>query len=266
MIGYCLSSLDTTRPQSKIALANANATPKFKTSNNLIKLASANSLDTYLIPEFTPISNQGALGSCVAQATADCAEILKGIENPNKVEQLSRLFVYYNARLYTQDTDKDMGTYITNAMKSLVDFGICRESMWYYNQSKVFTQPNQLAYKEGDDNKITSFYQIEDNNRLQNIETAIRANHPVVFGTIVDASFQNNYGVNKTFDTPTSSIGRHAMIVVGVRRNPNLEFYIRNSWGKSWGDNGHCWMTADYLDWNETNDIYVGTMMPDLLV
>ena len=60
---------------------------------------------THIIQEFTPISNQGQLGSCVGNATMDAFEILMGLENPNSVVQLSRLHAYYLGRLYTLDTD-----------------------------------------------------------------------------------------------------------------------------------------------------------------
>lgn len=242
--------------------------PQFKVSNNLVKLASASATDQHIITEHTMISNQGNLGTCAANAGADMWEILYGLENPVNSLQLSRLFLYWNARLYTQDTGKDEGTYIHNVMDSLTKTGVCLEQTWPYDVSKVFAQPNQIAYKQGDDNTFNNYYQITsyDNERLTDIETAIKANHPVIFGTDVGQDLMNYGGEDKVFNLPKTPKGGHAMLIVGVRRNPNLEFYIRNSWGANWGIAGHAWFSGSYITADETSDLFVGTRMTDLLL
>jgi len=240
---------------------------KFGTARTgLVKLA-ASSDQEYRIPEFTPISNQGSLSSCVANSTCDAFEVLMGVSG-KKVVELSRLFVYWNARVYTHDTDKDDGTFIHNAFDSLTRLGVCPESEYPYLSSMVFAQPTLRAYKTANDNMISGFYRIDSygDQRLRDIEAAVRANHPVVFGTAVDAVFQSSMGVDRTFTTPQASIGNHAMIVVGVRRNPDLQFYIRNSWGSGWGSNGHCWMDSNYLAARETSDLWVPTNVDELIV
>lgn len=265
--GGCVFVSDHSSPHHPIAVAKDSQIPTFARTPQLMAAAATSS--TYLIPEHTPISDQGQLSSCVANATADAFEILKGLENPNAVEQLSRLFAYWNARLYEKNTDKDKGTYIMYAMQSLLDYGICSESTWPYDTNKVFAQPNQLSYKEGDDNtfKLDSFYKIRTlgGYRLQDVEAAVRANHPVIFGTNVDASFESFNGGDKAIDPPGSWLGGHAMVIVGVRNNPNLEFCVRNSWSSSWGNNGHAWLSSAYIAWDQTDDLYVGTRMANLL-
>jgi hypothetical protein len=46
----------------------------------------------------SPIENQGHLGSCTGQAVVGAYELLINKEVPEKFTDLSRLFVYYNAR------------------------------------------------------------------------------------------------------------------------------------------------------------------------
>lgn len=254
----------------KKSSGNLNVTP-FKVSNTLTSLAAArNYTNQHIILEYTPISNQLDIGSCVANATCDCLEVLKGLEDKNNVTQLSRLFVYWNARLYTKETGKDGGCYIHNAMDSLTTLGVCTESLWPYDVNNVFIQPNQLAYKQGDDNTFNYFYQIisDDDDRVKDIEAAIRANHPVVFGTLVGQELMDYIGEEKVFNPPLTSKGGHAMLITGVRINSSgkREFYIRNSWGFAWGIQGHCWFSEEYIKWNETSDIFVGTRVDDLLV
>jgi C1A family cysteine protease len=222
-------------------------------------LITSNIQNEYCIPEFTPISNQLDLGSCVANSTADAFEILLG----EKTIQLSRLFIYWNARNYDKSTNKDNGTYIRNAFASLRDLGVCPESIWDYKEDKVFIQPCLEAYRQANDNKITGFYRIDsiENKKIDDVELAIRSNHPVVFGTELSQEFINA-NKDQVFDIPEKSVGRHAMVIVGVRDNgSSIDFKIRNSWGNSWGDNGHIWFNESYIKWNETNDLWVPTII-----
>lgn len=265
----CKFVSDHSNPNHLAAVIKDAKVETFVTGSNLHQMGSSTDPNLHMIKENTPISDQGPLNSCVANATADAFEIIKGLQNPNNVKQISRLFIYWNARLYDKSTDKDEGSIIMYAMDSLSQYGVCEETTWQYDPNKVFAQPNILAYKEGDDNtlKIDNFYKIRTMGgyRSQDIETAIRANHPVVFGTAINQDFANFNGGDEAFQEPTNYIGRHAMVVVGVRRNPNLEFCIRNSWSTNWGNSGHAWLTAQYLESHYTEDIYVPTLMPDLL-
>ena len=234
---------------------------------NIKKFASVSS-DEHIIQEYTPISNQLNLGSCVANATVDALEILMGLSG--KPVQLSRLFVYWNARLYDKSTDKDEGTYIKNAFNSLAKDGVCPESVWEYNTNKVFAQPPMEAYRQGLDNTIHSFYRINatGDKRIEEIESAIRANHPVVFGTGVTNSFLTyESSVDKVWFAPSEKIaGLHAMIITGVRNmGDETHFLIRNSWGTDWGNKGHTWFDSSYLLHSTTSDIWVPTLMPNLL-
>lgn len=232
---------------------------QFKVSNKASNLPSE-----VILTEFTPISNQLSLGSCVANATCDALEMLQGYQGKD-VQQLSRLFVYFNSRNYHKSTKIDNGTCIRYAFSSLKKLGVCLESTWKYDISKVFSQPNLQAYKEGDDNTISDYYSITStgSNRSRDICTAIHNNHPVVFGTMVDDDFLNNR--KYIYDIPSTPRGAHAMMIVGYRMSPSLEFKIRNSWSRSWGDNGYTWMTENYINSSLSSDFWVPTLMPNLI-
>lgn len=235
----------------------------------LVSLAESAAGQGHVIPEHTPVSYQGSLGSCVANSVGDLIEIVLGLENPANVVQISRLHLYWNARSYTHDTDKDEGTYIRNAIDSLRTLGVCRESTWPYDVSKVFAQPPLSAYKESLDNKIEAYYRIVGMNqsRVDGVEAAIRANHPVTIATAVDNAFIGYRGGGKVWSPPTSWAGFHAMIVVGVRlsKTGRREFLLRNSWGAGWGDNGYCWVDEDYVGWNQSEDFWCVTRVPSLV-
>lgn len=228
-------------------------------------LAAATGMDTYVLKELTPISDQGALNSCVGNATCDALEILLGLEG-NEVVQLSRLDLYWKARKLNNDTDKDDGTYITSAFKAMATLGVCPESLFPYDESKVFTEPPVSALLSGNANKITGYYRIPvDYRAAGSIETAVRSNHPVVFGAPVDKAFVHLVG-DKVVYKPnlTNLAGGHAMIIVGVRNyGASKQFLVRNSWGTDWGENGHVWMDAQYVSY--MNDIWVPTRVQKIL-
>lgn len=213
---------------------------------------------SHIIREYTPISDQGALGSCVANATADALEILQGIEDPSSVQPLSRLFIYFNARHMDGKGIRDEGTYIRNAFKSLKEIGVCLESEWPYIEGRVNKQPPLLSFRTAMGNKLKDFYPIINSgqNRIQDIEIAISNNHPVVFGAMIGKEF---FSANDSIvNIPKSTIGGHAMIITGFNQNA---FYVRNSWGKSWGDKtGHCWMSKDYIASSLCSDLWVPTV------
>jgi C1A family cysteine protease len=240
-----------------------------KVKKNLTKLAGS-SANEYILPEYTPVSNQGRLSTCVANSTCDALEILLGIQDKSSVIQLSRLFVYWNSRLAHKATNQDSGTYISTAFESLIDLGVCSENTWKYDENKVFAQPPLQAYKEGDDNKLNSFYQLTStgNQRLDDIELAIKSNHPVCFATDVSSTFASyfNSASEKVWTLSEAGNSGHAMIITGVRQNNGKkEFYIRNSWGNGWCQDGHAWMSSDYIISSKTRDLWVPTLIPNLV-
>lgn len=211
--------------------------------------------------------------SCVANSSCCAFQVLRSIQDSTGVIPLSRLFLYWNARVPEKETNQDGGCYIHDALASLTTLGICEESKWQYNENEVLVQPPIDCYKQGNDNQIDSFYQITSVgvNRGNDIETAIRANHPVIFGTLVSNQYAGygGDGAGMVWNIPNDLDidGGHAQCVVGVRQGTTgREFLVRNSWGVSWSDNGCAWFTEAYMEWNQTNDLFVPTLMPNLLV
>jgi hypothetical protein len=233
------------------------------------KAGSYDSMGEFIIPELTPISNQLSIGSCVANAWCDAMEILDGLEGTDKVEQLSRLFLYYISRYLHMATDRDEGTYLRAAAHQLRKIGVVLEEHFKYQNSNVYPEEVPLGlYTMASNNRLVNFYRVESGGpeRLEELELAIRAKHPAVFGAPVNQEFCDYRGDGTVFTRPDSWKGRHAMIIVGVRKRAGrFEFLLRNSWGTGWGDNGHVWVDEDYVDWSEFEDIWVGTKMPALI-
>lgn len=212
-------------------------------------------------------ANQGSLQSCVGNATAQSVYILNAVEGLPRVE-LSRLFVYNLARNEEPSSDgtgtslrADQGTYIRLAFDVLSRFGICTEAIWPYAPEQVYSLPTILAMREATGHKIHSYYRIkdEDNDRLAQILTALRGNHPVVFGTEVDDAFEQLQAGQIAQVPKGPTVGGHALCIVGYNQAKDA-FIVKNSWGSGWADSGFCYMSSEYIAWNKTTDIWVPTL------
>jgi len=212
----------------------------------------------FALPQTTGVSEQDQ-NDCAANAGCDAFELL----SPDPV-QLSRRSCYFLARLIDGDECKNEGTYVRSVMKTFSGPGVCRESLWPYS-SDVFTRPSLEALEDGYDHRISGYYRITTRGhaRGDDIETALRAGHPVVFGTEVGKNFPDyDEGESVVWQYPDRSVGGHAMVIVGVRRNDDgtRDFLVRNSWGDAWGLRsrpGHAWFSERYV-W-EITDLWVPT-------
>lgn len=216
---------------------------------------------SHILKELTPVSNQGNIGSCVANAWCDALEILRGLQNM-PVVQLSRLFLYWTARSLTGDHKKDQGCYIRAAAQQLSTIGVVEEQYYPYEEKNVLTSPPLDMFTMASNHrfKIHSYYKIisSGKERVNDVTTAIMANHPVVFCTQVGQELFDYRDENITLTYPKNPEGGHAMIIVGVDSAASEKhFYVRNSWSEKWGDKGHFWMDEKWLTHSNTYDIWV---------
>ena len=197
----------------------------------------------------TPIEDQGQVSSCTANAVAGSYEYwVKRWTNQDY--DVSRLFIYYNARWRNGEQDKDAGSVIQLAMDGLQNFGACAESTWPYQKPLVLQKPNAPSYEEGSRNVVHDTRQVPVD--LQAWKQCLAEGNPIVFGALLFDSFDQASKRGGVVPMPQpSEIGRtehgaHAMCAVGYS-DPEGVFIVRNSWGPSWGDAGYCYIPYNYL-------------------
>ena len=230
------------------------------------ELADATSYQEHILPEHTPISNQGSMGSCVANAWCDALEMLDGMEQGDAVEQLSRMFLYAVSRILHKALGEDRGTYNRAAAHQLTTLGTVEERYYPYRSKYLHVPPPADLYTMASNHRITDAYSITsvDTARAEDIELALLAGHPVIFGTPVGSEFHRYRGEDKVLHPTQSWSGRHAMIVTGVRhKDGERHFLWRNSWGLDWGKDGHVWVSESYMTWDQTKDLWVPTTQVD---
>ena len=103
---------------------------------------------------------------------------------------VSRLFIYYNARVRDEGSDEnleDEGCTITSAIESLEEFGTCLESIWPYNANRTNKRPSDEAYGAAENNTINDALQVKIN--LHEMKSCLAQGFPFVFGLKLFKSF-----------------------------------------------------------------------------
>ena len=202
-----------------------------------------------LRPFMTKVENQGGLNSCVANAVAGAYEYLVKRHLGEDAYDVSRLFVYYNARAVDGSENQDEGAVISSAIVSLRDNGACSEQTWPYREHDVNEEPPEHAYEEAAEFLIEDFQQIPTD--LDAWKHALAEGYPIVFGMLLFESFDKHRRPGVVPMPTQDEAGRgahggHAMLAVGYS-DPDELFIIRNSWGEQWGDEGYCYIPYRYL-------------------
>jgi C1A family cysteine protease/uncharacterized tellurite resistance protein B-like protein len=203
------------------------------------------------------IEQQGETNSCVANAVASAYEYLLK-KHQGEAYDVSRLFIYYNARTINADADdiEDEGAFISDAIDGLKEYGACSEETWEFDEDMVNEQPPDEAYEEA------KAFLVED---IENIPVDLNAwksvlaeGYPIIFGIATFKSFDSHKKPG-LIPTPTKNEasreehGGHAMLCVGYSDKDEV-FIVRNSWGDDWGDDGYCYISYKYMMNPEYND------------
>ncbi|GAM25822.1 hypothetical protein SAMD00019534_089970 [Acytostelium subglobosum LB1] len=203
-----------------------------------------------LRPHMTTVENQEATSSCVANAVAGAYEYLVKRYHNNDSYDVSRLFIYYNARELAGETEiKDEGTFIRHAIEGLKQYGAPSETTWPFDVKRVNDVPDQKSYDEA------ALFLIEENElvptELDAWKKCLAEGNPIIFAMRLYNSFDSHrkaglVPIPSPAEESRGSHGAHAMLCVGYNDKDQV-FIIRNSWGSTWGDKGYCYIPYRYL-------------------
>jgi C1A family cysteine protease len=222
--------------------------------------ASVNNIDPNIVDLrkwMPPAEDQGDSSSCIENAIVGAMGFLQ-IRNGLPFQGLlSRLFIYYNARVLENDVNKDEGSLVEDGLLSLCKFGAPLESEWVFDLNKIFVKPTPQCYTDGLKNCLNSYYNIPDENYSEMIKKALKSDHPVIFGMQVNNDYMNyNGGILQSYSDKSEPDGGHCQVICGFNDNEKY-WIIRNSWGQDWGEGGYCRMAYDYLDKAGASDFWV---------
>lgn len=209
----------------------------------------------------SPVEDQGALGSCTAQAAVSMVEYFQRRAHGEYIEG-SRLALYWFTRYLQGDpADLDGGAYLRTTMKALRHYGVIPEAACPYDPDDYARRPPYEAMAQGLDYKPTAYFRLDPAGRaadivLGRLEEVLFAGLPVMFGFTVYSSMPYEDGSEDVpFPGPRDRAeGGHAVLAVGYDRARAMPgtpapgaLLCRNSWGGAWGDGGYFWLPYDFV-------------------
>ena len=214
---------------------------------------------------FSPIEDQGQLGSCTANAGVGMVEYFERRAFGNHVDA-SRLFLYKTTRNLMKEKG-DTGAFLRSAMGALVLFGVPPEEYWPYNIANFDKEPTAFCYAFAQNYQAISYYRLDPPGTtpaqlLLRIKTNLAAGLPSMFGFTVYSSISQAGNNDGKIPYPTKGEkieGGHAIVVVGYDDKMKIKnnivggnettgaFQIRNSWGTDWGQDGYGWLPYEYI-------------------
>jgi C1A family cysteine protease len=211
----------------------------------------------------SPIENQGALGSCTANAGVGLFEYYERRAFGEHIDA-SRLFLYKVTRNLLHWTG-DTGAWLRTTMKAMVLFGVPPEEYYPYDPSKFDDEPGAFCYAFGQNYQSIKYYRLDragssTGKLLTRIKNFLAAGYPSMFGFTV-----YNYGNEKgefAFPGPGDAVkGGHAVVAVGYDDNRKIgdkkgAIKIRNSWGTDWGEGGYGWLPYAYIEAGLADDFW----------
>lgn len=208
--------------------------------------------------ECSPVEDQGALGSCTAQALAGALEFLqlKALRGglSARYRDLSRLFIYYNERVAMGTVREDSGAMLRVGIKTLAKLGVCKEELWPHDIDKFARKPLVSCYQEALGHIVTSYQRLE---LLTEMKACLAQGMPFVFGFSVYEHVMSRSvaksGILRMPEPNERMLGGHAVLAVGYD-DAKGTLVFRNSWGEGWGKKGYGEMPYDYLTQRDLSD------------
>jgi hypothetical protein len=194
----------------------------------------------------TPIWDQGALGSCSANGSADIFRFVDRRQGGADLDP-SRLALYYDARALRGWQNQDTGSYIRDNLKVLAQLGAAPEQLWPYDISKYTQRPPIEAYNAAQAHQAIGYFRLDHD--LSDFKSCLADGFPFVIGATLFENFTQMTAEGYVPMPSGSEVGGHAFVVCGYR-DSDRRFICKNSWGVNWGQQGFFFMNYDYL----TND------------
>jgi C1A family cysteine protease len=211
-----------------------------------------------------PIEDQGALGSCTANAGVGVVEYFERRAFGRHTDA-ARLFLYKATRNMLHWTG-DTGAFLRSTMGALVLFGVPPEEYWPYVIANFDKEPTAFCYAFAQNYQAISYYRLDPSGTttdvlLNRIKTNLAAGLPSMFGFTVYSSIAQAATSGK-IPYPTAGekvAGGHAIVAVGYDDAMKIKntsagaaqttgaLLIRNSWGTGWGSGGYGWLPYDYV-------------------
>jgi len=198
---------------------------------------------------FSPVEQQGAIGSCTANAAAGVIEFMQRRARAKYID-MSRRFLYKMTR-QRMGFMGDTGASLRETLKTLVDVGAPPESLWPYDIRHYDDEIPGEVLSHAFPRRVLTYYTLDPlgqgtDQTLDELRRAVAAGIPVMFGFTVHSNWDQRSAVIPMPSSRDRHVGGHAVVAAGYDDTRDLLLF-RNSWGAEWGEGGYGWMPFAYL-------------------
>jgi C1A family cysteine protease len=219
-----------------------------------------------------PVFEQGALGSCTANAIASALMYVQRTTKLSANVTPARLAIYYWERLIEGSTAEDAGAELRDGLKVVAGKpGYVDEAEWPYDISRFAVAPGPTVVVDAARDRVTKYLRVPISR--DSMRQALAAGFPVVVGfqvfNAIESAEVARTGVLPMPGPRDQPIAGHAVLLVGYDDRSGL-WTCRNSWGPDWGQGGYFTVPYGYLDnpayasdfWTIQQEVEGGTPIP----
>ncbi len=206
---------------------------------------------------FSPVRDQGKLGSCSTFATVSMYEAIMNRFASAGAEKaiLGERFVYYYSNVLPGRPEGGSNYY--EQLSVLGKHGTCQETLFGYSTENLSEAPAEEAIEDAMRHRVLKALQIpmrengtEEENIRENhrlMTSALTEGYPVGISLRLFEGFGDDGPYISCPDESAVPDGNHAMVLVGYSEAEKC-YIVRNSWGERFGDKGYCYISAAYID------------------
>ena len=190
---------------------------------------------------FGPARNQGSRPTCLAFALSDAHAVQR---TPSDVLSAEHLF-YHSARR-TPGWLAHEGVGLNAALAALKADGQCAETGWPY----LNALPADLAHWVPPATAVPVFKRLSEVllASVDDVVAGLTSGRPAILTVLLGERFYTPVNGIITPGSGDADVDYHAVVAVGHGTiGSERAILVRNSWGKSWGVDGHAWVSEPYM-------------------
>ena len=203
-----------------------------------------------------PILDQGAEGACTGFGLATVTNyLLRKRKEVKGKDSVSPRMMYEMAKRYDEwPGEKYDGSSARGAMKGWHKHGVCSESLWRYDPKKPDSKLTETRIADAANRPLGAYFRVNHKD-LVAMHAAL-AEVGILYATATVHAGWEAVSADGLIPLQDEILGGHAFAIVAFDERG---FWIQNSWGPDWGQQGFALIS--YQDWlTNGTDIWVARL------